>query len=475
VYGGNGAKSQANAHGPTTCFPGAPMRRTAAALFLAGIFSIACEEAADPAGGGEAEASTSGDPTNATSGAEASSTGGEAVEVTYWQDIKPIVDAKCGSCHTPDGIAPFPLGSYDDLVEYMPLGAAAIHAGTMPPWQPADGCNEYRGDRSLDQEHIDLIDAWIAEEMPEGDPANEGAPLVLDTPTLSRVDLELGMPETYVPTQAPDDYRCFLLDWPHEETKYVTGFRAVPGNTAIVHHVIAFLADADARQEYVDLDAAEEGPGYTCFGGTGGSANTWIGGWAPGGQGADLPDGLGIEVEPGSTIVLQVHYNALDTNADPDLTGIELKIDDSVQKVATVQPFANPAWIIGNSMNIPAGNPDVEHVFEIDPGTSFSLHTAALHMHLLGRSGRLSIERADGSSQCVLAIDDYDFGWQTSYALTQPINVNAGDRLRLECHHDNSPENQPLVNGERPDPIDVQWGEGTRDEMCLGVFLASAQ
>jgi hypothetical protein len=95
-------------------------------------------------------------------------------------------------------------------------------------------------------------------------------------------------------------------------------------------------------------------------------------------------------------------------------------------------------------------------------------------MHLLGNSGRLSVERADGSSTCMVQIDDYDFGWQSSYAFREPITVSPGDELRLECHHDNSLENQPLIDGERAEPIDVAWGEGTRDEMCLGVFLMTA-
>jgi len=39
--------------------------------------------------------------------------------------------------------------------------------------------------------------------------------------------------------------------------------------------------------------------------------------------------------------------------------------------------------------------------------------------------------------------------------------------LRLTCRYDNSPDNQPIVNGEQVAPRDVRWGEGTLDEMCL--------
>ena len=130
-------------------------------------------------------------------------------------------------------------------------------------------------------------------------------------------------------------------------------------------------------------------------------------------------------------------------------------------------------------MEIPAGEPDVEHVFAFDPtgvmgeGGPLTVYTATLHMHLLGKSGHLSVERADGSSECLLRIDEYDFNWQGSYGLREPVTIDPGDQLRLECHHDNSPENQPFIDGERAEPVDVEWGEGTRDEMCLGVFLVA--
>jgi len=38
--------------------------------------------------------------------------------------------------------------------------------------------------------------------------------------------------------------------------------------------------------------------------------------------------------------------------------------------------------------------------------------------------------------------------------------VNPGDSIRVECHWNNS----------APGAVDVNWGEGTGDEMCLGLF-----
>jgi hypothetical protein len=259
-------------------------------------------------------------------------------------------------------------------------------------------------------------------------------------------------------------------------TQYVTGFNVVPGNEAIVHHVIAFLATPDQVATYEDMDAAESGPGYTCFGGTGGPARTWIGGWAPGSRGSDLPPGLGIAIAPGSMIILQVHYNSHAGGFQADRSAIQLKLDASVDKPATVQPWTNPSWVTSDAMLIPAGDGDVMHAWDFDAtaltqGDAMTLYGAALHMHQLGTRARLTLQHADGSSECMLSISDYDFHWQGMYGFVEPKAYQPGDELHLECHYDNSAENQPYVNEVQQAPRDVTWGEGTTDEMCLGIFL----
>ncbi|WP_428269429.1 monooxygenase [Haliangium sp.] len=409
--------------------------------------------------------------------------------LTYFQDVKPIIDAKCTGCHFEGGIAPMALTGYDDVSANVGFIKVAVETGEMPPWHAADDCNQYFAARALDEAQKATLLDWIDEGAAEGDPANEAPPIEVEVTTLSRVDTTLTMPVGYVPISEPDkldDYRCFIVPWPETETKYVTGFRARPGNDAVAHHVIAFLAPPDQTDLYMGLDAAEDGPGWTCFGGTGGPPLQWVGAWVPGNQGSDLSEGLGIEVEPGSLIILQMHYNTanvLGQEIEPDRTRLDFRLEDQVAKPARILPWTNRDWFTGaEPMSIPAGEPDVMHSFSGDPtdfpftgASRLSIHNVGLHMHLLGTSGRLSIERADGSSSCLLQIDDWDFDWQADYVLRQPITFDRGDALRLECHWDNSADNQPFVGGAQQAPSDVGWGDGSSDEMCLGILLVTAE
>lgn len=419
----------------------------------------------------------------AACGDDGSTTGDDVDDaVTYYRDVKPIVDAKCLGCHTEDGIAPFALTSYDEVSDNGSAVALNVEAGLMPPWPPHPDCNEYFADRSLTADQKAVIADWVDGGMLEGDPADEGEPIDVERVEMSRVDLEIGIAEPYQTTATPenqDEYRCFVLPFPDTftATKYVTGFRAVPGNPKIVHHVIAFYAGPDVLADYLALDDGEAGPGYTCFGGPGGpSRGEMLGGWAPGSFGSDFPTGTGLPVEPGSAVILQLHYNVVEANPDLDQTEVWLKLDDTVEKVALIQPWANPNWLNG-SMPIPAGDDDVMHSFEFDAtlvnGGPFTIYAAGTHQHQLGTRNKASIIRAGGGGeQCLLQIDNWDFHWQGSYGLREPVQFQQGDQLRIECHWDNSQENQPEIGGEQGSPRDVNWGEGTQDEMCIGFFYA---
>lgn len=405
--------------------------------------------------------------------------GAPPVALTYFHDVKPIMDARCVGCHVEGGIAPFPLTDYDFAFERRHDIRDMVTTRQMPPWLAAPGCTEYAPDRSLTDAQIQTIAAWVDEDAPRGDPSDEGPSL--DTgPDLglaaADVDLTLALPAPYTPVLEPDEYRCFVLDWPETAMRYAVGFRANPGNPQVVHHVIAFIAAPGRAADVEQLDAAEAGEGYTCFGGPRFDADGWLGSWAPGSPGSMFPPDTGIPIEPGSKIVLQLHYNTLAAGPQADRTSIDLALADSVAKEARIQPWTNWLWLGGDGMLIPAGDPDVTHSFEFDPttvlsgGEPFTVYSIGFHQHQLGTGGRVEIRRADGATDCLIDVPRWDFHWQGNYGFAQPKVLNPGDRLYLECSWDNSAANQITVDGVPREPQDVTWGEGTTDEMCLTGF-----
>lgn len=456
-----------------------------AASLLSAVLGLACGSSSSGAaaassgtGGNAGAAGTSG-----TGGAAGAATTGA---LSFHKDVRPVLEQKCAACHVPGGIGPFTLQTYADAFAHRAEIAGAVAARLMPPWPPNAACNTYGHDRSLTDAEIAAITGWTQAGAPEGD-AKDYVPPTGAPQGMSRVDRTVSAPDPYTPVVGPDEYRCFVIDWPETTTKYATGFGVKPGNAAIVHHAIAFLATPDILPNIEKLDADDAGPGYKCFGGIGDNKAGWIGGWAPGGLGDDFPAGTGIKIPAGSKIVLQIHYNTANAPPGPDQTQVMLKLDDTVAKEAAILKFTNLGWVTQKTMNIKANDPDSKQAFSVDASPYYgltsgnvlpnnqpiTLYSAALHMHNRGTHGRLEITRADGTKDCALQIDDWNFHWQGSYGMTKPIVVNPGDKIGIECHFDNTAAKQPLINGV-PMPVqDVNWGERTEDEMCLGLFYAT--
>ncbi len=391
---------------------------------------------------------------------------------TYWDDVAPLVQRECLSCHIEGGVGPFPLTTYDEVRGAGPEVVAAVTAGVMPPWMPAADCHELADAKGLSEDERGVFQRWLDQGMIEGTPRT--LPELPGPPAFEPTHFAR-MAEPYTPDLArPDDYRCFVLDLPIDDEVFVTGRRVLPGADALVHHVLTYAVPPELLDRVLAADTADAGPGYTCFGGplaaeAGGEASTLalidLGGWVPGATPAVAPAGEAIRIPGGSRIVMQVHYNLLGGETAPDDTELQLTLASAAP---TSLSFTSPLAIL--DLDIPAGAPRSSHteIFRNYRSTPIALTGMTPHMHLLGTEISLELVPADGSEdQCLVDIPRWDFNWQQSYALPQPEMVPPGAGLRLTCTYDNSPSHQPVVNGEQLEPRDVAWGEGTLDEMCL--------
>ena len=93
------------------------------------------------------------------------------------------------------------------------------------------------------------------------------------------------------------------------------------------------------------------------------------------------------------------------------------------------------------------------------------IYGVAGHMHIRGYDIRIEL-----NGKTLLHIPRWNFHWQDAYYLARPVDANPGDTVRVTCRFDNSAVRQPVVDGKRLSPRYVLWGEGTTDEMCLGLL-----
>lgn len=384
---------------------------------------------------------------------------GEATGPTFNKEIVRIFQQNCQTCHRPGDIAPFSLITYADARPWASNIRFMTQTRQMPPWKPEPGCGEFKDARRLSAADIDLIARWVDAGAPEGNPADLPPPIEFSSNwILGEPDLILKLPEPYTATGNRDVYRCFPVETNTTEDQYVAAVDVRPGNRQKVHHVIAFL---DTMGASASLDARDPGPGYNCFGGPGFIPTGALGGWAPGSRPMSLPDKVGIPLQRGAKAVVQIHYHP-EGGEGSDQTEIGLYYaKGAVEK----QFYLLPLW--NRDFRIPAGASNHEVTASFPAFFDVHVLTVTPHMHLLGRTMTVEATRPDGSTQCLINIQDWDFNWQGTYVFKEPVALPESTQLKLRATYDNSTANPKNPNNP---PKEVRWGEETTDEMCLAFI-----
>lgn len=447
-----------------------------------------------------------------------------AATPSFTRDVAPIIADKCTGCHQTGGIAPFPLQTGRQISSKAPLIGAAVNVGVMPPWPPGRRSPAYVGQeaRTLTAPQRATILAWAKAGGRIDGPARAtpaAKPLeVRDGETL----LDLRLPSAYrpaAPSGVTDDYRCFLLDPKQSGDVSVTSARIDPGQPKVVHHVILFRVAPAQVAAAKELDASESGPGWSCFGGTRlpatGSVGsfvdslndaTWVSAWAPGWGAGRLPDGTGVPLAAGSHLVMQVHYNLLNGRS-PDRSHALLTVAPASAALTPLRTILMPSPVElacargehGRLCNrndalfelsrkygsaaafVPAGllilcrgsaaNPNPSAVSTCDRRITAptTIYVVAGHMHLLGAAIRIELNPGTPKARVLLDIPSWDFHWQNAYTLSKPVTAEAGDVVRVTCRHDVHKRTHGKHGIPRA-PRYILWGEGTTDEMCVGIL-----
>lgn len=439
--------------------------------------------------------------------------------MTYHRDVRPLVERSCNNCHKPGGVAPaaFDFTDPEKVKTFAPLIASVVENRTMPPWQANEDCADYKDDQALTDAEIAMFSNWAEtgatlgspdefEPMPER-PSELGADLLAPQPTIhAKPDVR------YEPKAGvSDDFRCFVFDPELETDRFLKGLDTVVDNESVLHHLIIYMVPGDEATlaELAELEAEDERPGYECFGGPRTSDQDLLTAWAPGTPKTSLPEGTGVRMPAGSRLVIQMHYNLTEGGGGDDQSGVDLwyypenepparegeillvgnlpfqveglqdggeatECDNVYLTVNGARPPRDEDAIDARGLASAEGigsNGCVQQDFyyKADP---FLIHGAGIHMHLQGTHMEIEIaETADGlgqstikegTEQCLVGTDRWDFNWQRLYWFKEPKMAPADGVLRLTCRYDNSARDEV-----------IGLGEGSGDEMCLAVLYVS--
>ena len=474
---------------PRTPFAVAP---TALALLAAALFACRPDDASPKDNPDPTDLPSTSDPSDPT---EPPGSPTETEGPTWHADIAPLVAQHCASCHTEGAIAGrVPLDRYERAWPWSAAMAMHVEAKTMPPFPADDGetCENPWGfvyDRRLTEAEIAAFVAWDAAGAPEGIAGSGSSPPPALPPPLDRVDQEIVIdPPFPVParSEVEDAFVCLVVDPGLTEDGFLEASEVVPDVAEVVHHVVVHANPDRAAADRAGADGA-----YPCSGGPGVDA-FMIGAYVPGAPPLVMPAGSAVRVPAGSLLVVEMHYHGIETSV-PDASAVHLQWADGPRTPAIVEIFGTARTAEAGlqpgpgdrgepEFFIPAGaqaHTERSHfAVEGPPGRAYTVFMAANHMHRIGANMRASIQRADGSQgPCLLETPRWDFDWQLLYnydALSgnAPV-VYGGDELILECTYNNTADHpgtaEALAERGLDAPVDVTYGEGSLDEMCVFV------
>jgi hypothetical protein len=394
-----------------------------------------------------------------------------AADVTFHQDVQPILERKCQSCHRPGEIAPMPFLSYEATRPWAKAIKAAVLTRKMPPWPADSRYGHFANDPCLTQHEIATLVAWADSGAPEGETA--GAHQAVAWPDGWKIppDKVIALPEFSVPASGVVELTDITVPTGFTHDTWVTSIEVRPGNRAVVHHVIVEIVphrkddvhgewSADAKKRDPDGMAVKRIPRSDRLRDITGVEAVYVPGAAP----ADyrLHDAAKL-IPAGSDLLVQMHYTPKGkAAADQTMIGFTLAPAEPARRFITVNPTALRD---GAHFHIPPGDPDWETHTEVVFNQDAQLVWFLPHMHLRGKDMTYRLIYPGGESKTLLSVK-WDFDWQFAYDAWTPISVPKGARLEVTAHFDNSANNRLNPNPGR----DVYWGDQTWEEMMVPWF-----
>ena len=389
-----------------------------------------------------------------------------ANQITFSKHIAPIVFNHCSECHRPGEAAPFSLLSYQDVAKRGKIIASVTKSRYMPPWKADESSFAFRDSRRLSDSDIALLQEWVKEGMPEGDPKDAPAPPKFASGwRLGEPDLVVEMPTGYhIPADGPDIYRNIAMSLNIPEDKWITAIDMKPTARGVVHHVLYF-ADPTGKVHSRPNEGAEIG-----FSGMrAGGASVQLGGWALGAQPHFYPNGLAMELPKNSDFIIQYHFHPNGkAEVEKSLVGFYFAKQAPEKRLMSIQ--LPPVYSLFSGLNIPPGEKDyVLRDSYVLPVAVDAVGVGA-HAHYIATQMKMTATLPSGEVKTLVGIHDWDFAWQDRYFFADTQLLPAGTRLDAEVHWDNSEANPR--NPSNP-PIQVQWGEQSKDEMGTVALIVT--
>jgi hypothetical protein len=384
----------------------------------------------------------------------------------FYQDVLPILQDHCQSCHRPGQIAPIPLMTYNQAKSKAKAIGQMVRSRKMPPWFADPKYGHFANDPSLTAEEIETITQWVEAGAPEGN--RRDAPQLklwnVNGWNIPQPDRVVQMPKPVrIPARGDVEYTWQIVPTGFTEDKWVRMSELKPSTRQHVHHAVIYIRPPDSTwlrhaPKNTPFTASSLGDPHLQHDAHWTDSDMLLV-YAPGTSPDTWPEDMAKFVPAGSDLVFQMHYTT-NGRATQDQTSVGMVFSQKPpeKRVLTLQ-------LTNDRFEIPPETDD----YRVEAWGSLPNDATLLsffpHMHLRGKRFEYNIVGERGNIETLLRVN-YDFYWQLTYRLAQPRPLKAGTRLQAIAWYDNSRKNP-----HNPDPTaTVRWGDQSYEEMMVGFF-----
>lgn len=398
----------------------------------------------------------------------ACNTGGN---ITFADDIAPIIHQNCTPCHQTNGGAPFNLISFQDVAKRAKMIALVTSNRYMPPWPADKNYSHFINEKSLSDKQIKTIKLWFENGCKPGDTASLQLPVLNNFPSvLGKPDMILNVRHVVVKGDNKDKFYVLKMPYQIPNSKFVKAVEFMPAQLKYAHHVnghyLSFTNETNpfSGADLLDIESEnydEEFKNMNLFNHDGSapfrvhSAFNYL----PGAFGVRYPAGIGgfLMSPKGAFVANDIHYGP-SRESVTDSSKLFIYFADKAPERSTFEIMmgTNGVSEIVPPLQVPAGK-ITNHISKLTIYNDISVLTVNPHMHLIGKKFKAYAVKPNGDTVKLISIPKWQFRWQYFYTFQYPVKIPKGSTIIVEAQFDNTASNPnnpnlpPLPIGERLD------------------------
>jgi hypothetical protein len=375
-------------------------------------------------------------------------------EISYQQDIAPLLKERCAYCHVENGLAPWAMNRYIMVLGWSPMMREVMITRRMPPGQIDNAVGNWVNTHELSDEELALLVEWIDQRGPrrgDGDPLAEPLPIVEEW-SHGTPDLIVDVPEQFLPATGNIDFLVKRVELNLQDDTWLSAIAYEVGDRSVLHSLLIYAVDKSLQSSNPDDLIASPGAEFISV-------------YVPGEHVDEFAAESGYLLGKDKDLVFKLRYlTSGRETVDRTRIGLHFSQSPPPRRISTLA-------LEKADFSIPANTSEHREVMLSEPlANDVLLESYSPHAHSRGRSMSMSVQYPDGREEALINIPNFNYNWQLAYRPSELKQIPAGSVFRVETVYDNSASN-PF----NPSP-DQATGQGYRvDSEMFSHFIRMAE